>query len=327
MCQNKIKICLIQIVIAIFFITSCSDECNAPKNEELIDSFNAHLQIVKTVTNTIDDGLEHIFISEKYSSINKVQLIQDYLEKIRFFSDNSGYLYCYDTTMTNIAHPILKSYIGTNHLNDKDANGKYFAHEMRDSLRKTGQGVISHYWLNLSSGTNEEKIAYVRLISNTEYFIGTGFFKSFLSGWSISKLGLEKEITRNAVQTTALGLSYLFQTNNFTKDEQIEFMKTYMDSLRFYNDNSGYFFVDDTNHFSIVFPTSKQYEGTSLVDYKDTKGNYPVRQMVEIIKKNSSGNTEYYYINPKNGIEQKKLVFVEKISGTEFFIGAGVYVE
>lgn len=323
---NKIQY-LSFIILSIVFLSSCSDNCNEPTKEEIIDSYKAHLEIVKNVTNTIDDGLEQIFNSEKYSAINRVQIIQDYLEKIRFFSDNSGYLYCYDTTMTNIAHPILKSYIGTNHLNDQDANGKYFALEMQDSLRKAGQGVISHYWLNPSSGVDEEKIAYVRLIGNTKYFVGTGFFKSFLSGWSISKLGLEMEITHNAVQATALGLSYLFQTNFNTKEEQIEFMKTYMDSLRFYNDKSGYFFVDDTNHFSIVFPTSKHYEGTSLYDYQDTKGNFPVRQMVDIIKKNGKGNTEYYYINPKTGLEQKKLVFVERINGTEFFIGAGVYVE
>jgi signal transduction histidine kinase len=321
-------------LVLIFFLASlavmfqsCKEDTANPTVTKTYNAFDANHKITITLVNSFSDGLAGFF--NKYYAIDdfKAQLIGAMLENARFLSDNSGYIYCYDTNQTCVAHPIDHSREGKNYIDAQDSHGKYYAREMSDSLRTFGYGTIHHFWTNPETGADEEKIAYVNLIDGSRYYLGSGFFASFMDGWSIDETGLNKEIARQAVQATAQALSHTFQTFDFSKTKQVEFMVAYMDSVRFFDDNSGYFFVDDTSYFSIVFPTNKSLEGTSLYDYTDSKGNHPVRLMVDVIKANGKGYVEYYYINPNTGKEQKKIVFIERIEGTEYFIGAGVYIE
>jgi signal transduction histidine kinase len=319
--------------IAFFFFSllifnACKEDSVTNVNtnsRELISAFEVNKQVLFLSVNTTTSGLSYYFKKNNCDEATQKNYTSVFIEDIRFFDNLSGYYYCYDTNMVCVAHPVLKSYIGQNHLEDVDSKGTKFAYIIRDSLRLNGSGYVEYYWKNQNSADHELKVVYFSIIKWTKLFIGADVFQDYQKGWMLDSVGMKRELIRNIVHSTAKGFSSIFKHIISDSLQRIDFMKAYLDSLRFFNDRSGYFFVDDTNHFSVVFPTEKGFEGTSLYDYVDPKGNYPVRSMVEVIKQDGRGFVEYYFTNPATNKSEKKFVYVEKIEGTEYFIGTGVY--
>lgn len=321
----KIKIKLIALhIFFIFCFLSCSDNSTAP-SVNMIDGVTANKQIVINSTNATVKGISSVFQQIILNSDDRINFLQFFLEKIRFLTDTSGYFFCYDTNFVCAAHPILKSYIGQNHYEDVDSKGKHFPYEMKDSLSKYGMGWIEYYWHNQQKNQDEMKLSFVKMINNSKYFLGTGIFAEDSKGWSISENDLNKEIVKEIVHFTAT--AFIETVKNLYLDTAAfnKFLRCYADSSRFLNDNSGYFFVDGINGLSVAFPTRKELEGTNIWDMTDAKGNYKVREMAELVNNNGSGFVEYYFKNPINNEIQLKTVYVEKIHGTNYFLGAGFY--
>lgn len=312
------------VLFCAFFFHSCIDDVINP-NINLTASLDINKTILKTTVNNASDGFTAVFKDLYKTDEARIAFIRCFVEDARYLDDLSGYIYCYDTNFVNIAHPVLKDYIGNNHYDDTDSKGKYFVHEMKDSIKLKGYGFISHYWKNTATNTDEEKIAYIKLINKSPYCIGSGFLLSYHLFWLLDSTSLKKEMIRNTVHYTAKGLASVAKDLIKDSTEYVKFLKVYMDSIRYFNDGSGYFFVDDLNYFNIVFPTQKNLEGTNLYDYVDPRGNYPVRLMVDLLKREDNGFIEYYYINPINNNTEKKLVYIERIAGTSLFIGSGFY--
>jgi len=271
------------------------------------------------------DGFHGFFVKNILNQNDRNNYITHFIEELRFFDNLSGYYYCYDTNFVCVAHPILKNYIGGNHLEDTDSKGTKFAYLMRDVLRSSGGGFVEHYWQNQTTGIHELKLAYVHLIKETDVFLGTGVSVDYQKGWMVDSIGLKKEIIRNMVHAMTKGISGVFKNLVTDSLQRVNFMRDFLDQIRFFGDKSGYFFVDDLNYFSVIFPTQKSMEGQSLYDYVDPKGNYPVRSMVDIIRKDGRGFVEYYFTNPTNNQTEKKMVYVERIENTDYFIGSGIY--
>lgn len=321
----KIKIKLIALhIFFIFCFLSCSDNSTAP-TVNLIDGVTANKQIVINSTNATVKGISSVFQQIILNSDDRINFLQIFQEKIRFLTDSSGYFFSYDTNFVCAAHPILKSYIGQNHYEDVDSKGKHFPYEMKDSLSNYGMGWIEYYWYDQLTKTDDLKLAYVKMINNTQFWLGTGIFADILKGWSISENDLNKEIVKEIVNFTAIAFSETMKNLHLDTAAFNKFLRCYADSSRFLNDNSGYFFVDALNGLSIAFPTRKELEGTSIWDMTDAKGNYKVREMCELIGNSGSGFIEYYFKNPVNNEIQLKTVYVEKIQGTDYFLGAGFY--
>jgi len=316
------------LLTGILFLNGCKEDSvtNVIINPNgLIPALEVNKQILLTAVSSTTGGLSYLFKKNNYDEATQNNYVSIFIENIRFFDNLSGYYFCYDTNMVCVAHPILKNYIGQNHLEDVDSKGTKFVYIIRDSLRAKGNGFVEFYWQNQITAIHELKVSYVSIIPGTKLFLGSGVFHDYQNGWTLDSVGMKREIIRNTVHSTAKGFAAVFQDIIAGSSQRIDFMKAYLDSLRFFDDKSGYFFVDDMNHFSVVFPTNKLLEGTSLYDYVDPKGNYPVRSMVEVIKQDGRGFVEYYFTNPVSGTTEKKFVYVEKIEGTNYFIGTGVY--
>lgn len=303
---------------------SVTPEENSPSGS-MISALNVNKQILVYSVSSSADGLSYLFHKNNYDDAKKKNFITYFIENFRFFDNMSGYFYCYDTNFICVAHPVLKNYIGGNHIEDVDSRGIKFVYIMRDSLRNRGKGFIEHSWLNQTTGLHELKVAYINLIKGTNLFFGSGVFVDYQKGWNLDSVGMKREIIRNIVHVTAKGFSSVFKYVILDSLSRVQFMKDYLDSVRFFDDKSGYYFVDDINHNNIVFPTQKNMEGQSLYNYIDPKGNYPVRNMVNVINADGRGFVEYYFLNPTNNKTEKKFVYVEKIEGTDYFIGTGVY--
>jgi len=139
------------------------------------------------------------------------------------------------------------------------------------------------------------------------------------------KLDCAKKEAKTVVHAAAVGLAALIKDLPDAQ-ERIKLIQRYIDPIRFYPDNSGYFYAYDLNCVNIAHATQKDLVGKSLKDYKDSKGNYVIRLLAEKSKQ-GGGFVEYWWIKPGVKGEHAKLGYVEPIPGTDYFIGTGVYLD
>ena len=133
-----------------------------------------------------------------------------------------------------------------------------------------------------------------------------------------------KEIAKTMVRGTATGLGEALKGIKSEK-ERIDLIRAFISPVRFYPDNSGYFYVYDFNCVNIAHAIQKDLQGRNLFDYKDAKGNFVIRSLSNAAK-NGGGFVEFYWVKPGSRDESKKLGYVEPIPGTNYFIGSGVYL-
>lgn len=103
----------------------------------------------------------------------KIEVIQNAVDDIRFEDDKSGYFFVYQDT-TCVAHPINKKLIGKDLGHLKDKNNAYFVRELRDSAKKGG-GFVNFIWPKPGAG-DVPKIGYAQMIQGTDIWIGTGVY-------------------------------------------------------------------------------------------------------------------------------------------------------
>lgn len=316
-------------IITIFSISllafACSDSGNNPQNDET--NWNAYNKVVTSVTRVIDAGLSSVFSYSNLPENVEKQYLPIILERIRLFSDSSACIMAFDASMVCVANPFNNSTIGRSYMDSTDSRGAKYFEQLYNAFSDFNE--ISMYGKN-----------FYKIIEGKEYPIGY-FGKCFTQNtrlklfceyvprgsedWQADSVQLKREIVRNVVSASALGVGSAFAAFVDDSSKQVLMLKYFTAEPRFLDDNSGYLFVDDMNHISICFPTDTAKEGTSLYDYTDSHGNYPVRMMVNLLKTSNCGWVEYYYTNPSTKQEQKKHVYVQRIEGTNLLIGAGCY--
>ncbi|MGB7947201.1 MAG: cache domain-containing protein [Candidatus Binatia bacterium] len=89
-----------------------------------------------------------------------------------------------------------------------------------------------------------------------------------------------------------------------------------------------YVFVDDLEGKVLVNPPSHQIEGKSLIDSKDAKGKFFMREFVKVAKENGSGWVDYWWPKPGEQKPSKKRSYLKRAKmpdGKEVIVGAGFY--
>lgn len=138
-------------------------------------------------------------------------------------------------------------------------------------------------------------------------------------------LACAAQIARTAVHTAAAGLSGLLAT---LPDEgaRLVALRAFVDSVRFYSDKTGYFYAYDSQCVNMAHATQKDLVGKNLFDHRDRAGKYVIRELLAAARR-GGGFVEFYWEKPGATGTHKKLGYVEPIPGTDWFIGAGVYME
>jgi len=110
------------------------------------------------------------------------------------------------------------------------------------------------------------------------------------------------------------------------QNKRIRLIRSFIDPIRFYRDDSGYFYVYNYNCVNIAHATQKNLVGKDLSDYQDEKGKFVIRELAQAARR-GGGFVEYYWIKPGAEGEHLKIGYVEPIPGTNYFIGTGVYLD
>ena len=90
----------------------------------------------------------------------------------------------------------------------------------------------------------------------------------------------------------------------------------------------AYVFVDDMNGVEVVNPAFPSLEGQDLLNVKDTRGVYIVREMQELARTRGSGWIDYMWPRPGDRVSTQKSAFVSRARRGEqsWVVGCGVYL-
>ena len=125
-----------------------------------------------------------------------------------------------------------------------------------------------------------------------------------------------------AVHVAAAGLGEILE--GMEEEQQIETIRDFIDPIRFFNDESGYFYVYNFDCINIAHAVDKSLPGQNLSGYQDMRGLFVIREL-SAAAQNGSGFVTYYWPHPETHEEQEKVGYVEAIPGTDYFIGTGYY--
>ena len=103
-----------------------------------------------------------------------------------------------------------------------------------------------------------------------------------------------------------------------------------LDALRpiRFEKGSGYYFVTRLNGVNMLFADKPEMEGLNLLDVQDTRGQYIIKDMINIVRQSGEGFYEYLWTKPDSaGNDFKKISFIKRFEPYDWFIGTGLYVD
>lgn len=161
-----------------------------------------------------------------------------------------------------------------------------------------------------------------------------GMLASFYYGiYNVKQLSVEKvhlmlenkqkEKIRLSTHSLAMAISSVLN-DEMSRNVQFHVMREMIKGIHYENDHSGYFFILDSTTI-VAHGADAALIGKNMGTTRDKNGTYFVREMME--KANSGGGfTTYIFEKPGKG-SQPKLSYSEKIPGTDYIIGTGVYLD
>lgn len=103
------------------------------------------------------------------------------------------------------------------------------------------------------------------------------------------------------------------------------------ESLRTYrfNNGRGYYYIIDTKGGNYLHPINTKIENTNTLNIKSPNGEYPIRNIVNLLKRQDRGFVTYDWELPGNGEARthKKMAYVRKLPFFNFIIGTGEYID
>lgn len=77
---------------------------------------------------------------------------------------------------------------------------------------------------------------------------------------------------------------------------------TLIKGLRYGDDNSGYFWIDDTNYILVAHPILPQNEGQNRYNLEDKNGVMIIQEIMKVVKNNSEGGFSEFYFTKADGV-------------------------
>ncbi|NOY50114.1 MAG: hypothetical protein GXO88_06095 [Chlorobi bacterium] len=330
MMKNHLLLRSTALAILLVSVFSCSTKCDCDPDpyRDMLSETDVLKTVVQVSTTNLATGFETLFENIYTNNALEDSLIfaeycQAVINPIRFFNDESGYFFVETNNAWMVAHATKPELIGTNRMDVQDLNGKYYVRDMVEAIDYKGFGFVDYYFENPANGLSTRKLAFVKSIPAAQFFIGTGFYENGDSYYFTSEEAA-KAVLEVATKSMGQGLKGGFDMYEDSM-AKVEFCRMFIDNIRFFDNQSGYFFVYDFNCVNVAHGAQKDLQGENLYDYQDSKGNYVIRDLVKIAKTQGSGYYDYYWNNPISGNEEPKTAFVYKLPGMDYFVGSGIY--
>ncbi|MCF8230255.1 MAG: cache domain-containing protein [Bacteroidales bacterium] len=318
---------LLFLLSFIFMLHACQDkEEIIILEQDLVSQYELDKAIIQVNTTNVATGFETVFTSMITDSVERAHFSQAFVNPVRFFEDQSGYFFLESFDAWVIAHPTRPEIIGTWRWNAQDIHGKYFVRDIVNTVKYIGYGFVEYYYENYETGQTERKLTFAKALPSGEAFIAAGMYGD-PPAYYYEPNEANTEIVIQTTNTFAEGIGGVFENYYTDSLTRVEFCRKMIDHVRFFDNQSGYFFMYDFDCVNVAHGTQKDLQGKDLYDYQDSRGNYVIRGLVEIAKNEGEGFYEYWWNNPVTGQEEPKIAWVKKVPGIDYFIGSGIYLQ
>ena len=142
-----------------------------------------------------------------------------------------------------------------------------------------------------------------------------------------------EELTRKKIQSRvyeAHAVARHIHRQHRHAESQARIQRMALDALRpiRFENGIGYYFATRFDGVEMLFSDRPEMEGQNLLNLRDTRGQYVIRDMLEIAKRDGEGFYEYHWSKPgAEGNDFKKISFIKKFEPWDWIIGTGLYVD
>ena len=223
------------------------------------------------------------------------------------------YIFVLDPQGNMLVHPD-SAMEGKNELDLKDINGKPIIRDLigaATTLPSKPDGWYHYQWPVPGGILPRWKSSYVRLVmapSGKSYVVGSGMYND----------RMEKSFVVDEVND-AVG--------QIEKNGEAAF-PLFHDPTGPFIAKDAYIFVFDRSGVDLVNPAFPNLEGRNLLDFKDTQGKHPIREMLEVARTRGSGWVDYMWPKPGESVSTQKSAYVSKakVGGKWLLVGCGAYL-
>jgi len=322
----KITTIISKFLIALAILLSACTKEEYFYSYDKVSQYELDKAIVQISTTNVATGFETVFSDLIPDSASRAQFCQAFVMPVRFFDNEAGYFFVESYNAWMIIDAAKPELTGQYRYDVQDANGKFYVQEMVSTIKYIGYGFVEYFFENPVTNNIERKLSFVKSIPAAEFFIGAGFYENQSEKY-YEQADANKQIVIESTRTAAEGIAGVFENYYTDTLDRVEFCRKFIDHIRFFDNQSGYFFIYDFECVNVAHGIQKNLQGQDLYDYQDSHGNYVIRELVNVAKNHGEGYYEYYWNNPVTSQEEPKLAWVIKIPGIDYFIGSGIYLD
>lgn len=112
-----------------------------------------------------------------------------------------------------------------------------------------------------------------------------------------------------------------------TDDEIKQIIIDALRPIRFAN-GQGYYFINGYDGVPSLLADRPEQEGKSLLNRRDTRGQYVFRDLIALVKSKGEGFYSYHWTKPgQEGDDFEKISYVKLFEPFDWFIGTGIYLD
>lgn len=114
-----------------------------------------------------------------------------------------------------------------------------------------------------------------------------------------------------------------YKSGSISEDEAKLKAKETLRGMRYGDDNSGYFWIDDTDYNLVMHPILQDQEGTNRKDLTDKNGVKIIQEIMKVAK--TGGYNEFYFTKSDGKTVAPKVAYSQEFSAWNWVITTGVY--
>ena len=114
-----------------------------------------------------------------------------------------------------------------------------------------------------------------------------------------------------------------YKSGSISEDEAKLNAKETLRGMRYGDDDSGYFWIDDTDYNLVMHPIIQDQEGTNRKDLTDKNGVKIIQEIMKVAK--TGGYNEFYFTKSDGKTVAPKVAYSQEFSAWNWVITTGVY--
>lgn len=114
-----------------------------------------------------------------------------------------------------------------------------------------------------------------------------------------------------------------YKSGSISEDEAKLKAKETLRGMRYGDDDSGYFWIDDTDYNLVMHPILQDQEGTNRKDLTDKNGVKIIQEIMKVAK--TGGYNEFYFTKSDGKTVAPKVAYSQEFSAWNWVITTGVY--